>query len=146
MSCIFTAYHLENTLFQENSFHPISFDQKCGKTYLTQMRQEQNGFEKLQWQFFETKRGSTQKCRNLLTDPRQWKRNVFFLCRRTEGSAYHREGIRIPLVVRVSCLRTSALQHGKFWTVICPSKCCASANFSPLHVTWFSFNRDGSRD
>jgi len=28
---IFTAYHLENTLFQENSFYPISFDQKFGK-------------------------------------------------------------------------------------------------------------------
>jgi len=44
---IFTAYHLENTLFQENSFYPISFDQKFGKPDLTQMQHEQNGCEKL---------------------------------------------------------------------------------------------------
>ena len=31
-----------------------------------------------------------QKCRNLLTEPGKWKRNVLFLCRRTEGS-------RVPL-------------------------------------------------
>jgi len=39
---IFTVYHLENALFQENSFYPISFDQKFGKPDLTQMRHEQN--------------------------------------------------------------------------------------------------------
>jgi len=44
---IFTAYHHENTLLQENSFYPISFDQKFGKPDLTQMRHEQNGCEKL---------------------------------------------------------------------------------------------------
>ena len=44
---IFAAYHLENTLFQKNSFSAISFDQKFGKPDLTQMRHEQNGCEKL---------------------------------------------------------------------------------------------------
>jgi len=32
--CIFTAYHLENTLFQENSIYPISFDRKVCQTRL----------------------------------------------------------------------------------------------------------------
>ena len=42
----FTSYHLENTLFQENSFYPISFNQKFGKPDLTQMQHEQHGCEK----------------------------------------------------------------------------------------------------
>jgi len=29
------------------------------------------------------------------------KQSVFFLCRRREGLAYHLEGLRVPLVVRV---------------------------------------------
>jgi len=44
---IFTAYHLEDTFFQENSFYPISFDQKFSKPDLTQIRHEQNACEKL---------------------------------------------------------------------------------------------------
>ena len=85
--CIFTAYHLENTLFQENSIYPMSFDQRFGKPDFTQMRHGQQGCEKLQWAFLETNKGTTQKCRNLSTEHDQWKQNVFFLCRRTEGSS-----------------------------------------------------------
>jgi len=45
--CIFTAYHLENILLQENSLYPISFDQKFEKPDLPQMLHEQNGTEEL---------------------------------------------------------------------------------------------------
>jgi len=45
--CIFTAYHFENTLFQENSIYPIWLDKKFGKPALTQMPHEEQDCDKL---------------------------------------------------------------------------------------------------
>ena len=69
--CIFTAYHLANTLFQENSIYPTSLDQKFGKPDLTQMQEFITGLD-------------------------QWKRMYSFCVKEQKGLTCHLEGLQVP--------------------------------------------------
>ena len=50
---------------------------------------------------FGTYMGNTQKCRNSLTDPISENEMYSFCVKEQMGLAYHLEGLRVPLVVRV---------------------------------------------